>query len=74
LALRSGYPSDRAESRPRMPPSLGLVKLPYRRRVAGVGGDFLFGRHRAVAGLDDGVERFPLVGNVAFDSFDQVRN
>jgi hypothetical protein len=36
---------------------LGLVKLPHGHRVAGVGGDFLLGRHRAVAGVDDGVER-----------------
>src|SRR5215469_2326215 len=44
---------------------LGLVKLPHDRRVAGVGGDFLLGRHRAVAGPNDGVERLPLVAHVA---------
>ena len=31
--------------------------------------DFLLGRHRAAAGLDDGVERLPLVAHVALDGF-----
>ena len=30
---------------------------------------FLLGRHRAAAGLDDGVERLPLVAHVALDGF-----
>jgi hypothetical protein len=48
--------------------------LPYCRRVAGLGGDFLLGRHRAVAGLDHGIQRLPLMAHVAFDGFDQVGN
>ena len=71
-SLRLGQGKEPAQDAAQL--GLGLVKLPHGRRVAGLGGDFLLGRHRAVAGLDDGVERLPLVGHVALDGFDQVRN
>src|SRR5262245_45310100 len=75
LALRSGYASDRAKSRPRVPPSCASAWLSSLMAAGspGLAATFCSAAIALLRALMT-ASRLPLVAHVALDGFDQVRN